>query len=61
MNSFLKLLVLTVLTICQAIAVEPEREWLTDEEMGKQIFAREVILPVGAVPEMTKEVAKLKH
>jgi hypothetical protein len=35
-----------------ALAAEPDREWMTDEEIGEQVFGREVNLPSVAVPKI---------
>jgi peroxiredoxin len=54
---------LSLLILAHTFAAEPtgqtnpsqaEPEWMTDEEMGAQIFAREVTLPPAAIPEIVK-------
>ena len=54
MNRFRGIIVSCFIGISSSFAAEPEREWLTDEEMGKQIFQREVVLPATSIPEMIK-------
>jgi peroxiredoxin len=38
-----------------------EREWLTNEEMGKQIFERTVVLPAPAIPKILKAIETLSE
>ena len=54
MNRFLEIALLSLFGIIPSLAAEPEREWLNDEEMGKQIFQREVVLPATCIPELIK-------
>ena len=54
MNRLLAIGLFGLLGAIRSVPAEAEREWLTDEETGKQIFERQVILPAAAVPEMIK-------
>jgi peroxiredoxin len=54
MKGLLAVVLFGWLGIVCSTAAEAEREWLTDGEVGKQIFEREVLLPVPAIPEMIK-------
>lgn len=48
--------------VALALCAEPraaEREWLSNEEMGKQIFGRRVVLPTESLPKIISAIDSL--